>query len=60
MPTELPDTTKENYEAKLAEIENGVGKVVRIRMGDGATAKHPLEDIPDHLKERTIVIVDEG
>jgi hypothetical protein len=46
MPAELPDTTKENYQAKVANLEREVGKVVRIRRGDGKTAMHPLEGIP--------------
>ncbi len=47
MPTELPDADKNNYLAKLAEVEAKIGKVVTIRKGDGSTAKHPIEGIAD-------------
>jgi hypothetical protein len=47
MPTELPDVNKDNYLAKVAEIEAEIGKVVKIRKGNGATALHPLDGIPE-------------
>ena len=56
MPTELPYTTAENYQAKLAEIEAEIGKVVTIRKGGGLTAMLPTDGIPDHLKDKTIMI----
>ncbi len=56
MPTAMPGTTKENYEAMLAEIETAIGKTVRIRKGGGLTAMLPTDGIPDHLKDKTIVI----
>jgi hypothetical protein len=56
MPTGLPGTTTENYEARLAEIEAMIGKTVHIRKGDGLTAMLPTDGIPDHLKNKTIMI----
>lgn len=56
MPTDLPDVTKENYREKVATLEAEFGPVVRIRQGDGTTAKHPLEGIPDHLKDNAIIV----
>lgn len=56
MPTDLPDTTKENYLAKLAEIEAEIGKTVTIRKGGGLTAMLPTDGIPDHLKDKTIIV----
>lgn len=47
MPTEIEGVTKENYQEKLAAIEAEVGKFVRIRKGDGGTAMHPMDGIPD-------------
>jgi hypothetical protein len=46
MPTEV-DCNPQNYLAKVAEIELKVGATVVIRRGDGETAMHPLEGIPD-------------
>lgn len=56
MPTEVEGVTKENYLAKLAEIEAGVGKVVMIRKGSGLTAMLPTDGLPDHLKDNAIVV----
>jgi hypothetical protein len=39
--------TRENYQQKLAEIEAKIGPICTIRKGDGATAKSPLEGIPE-------------
>lgn len=48
MPTVLANVTHENYERRVAEIEAEFGsKVVRIRKGDGSTARSPLDGIPD-------------
>jgi|SRR5438132_1642786 len=54
MPTD-PDTMKENYEAKLADLECEIGKVVRIRKGAGKTAMHPLEGIPPG---KPVIVID--
>ena len=57
MPTEIVDVTKDNYLAKLADIEANIGKTVTIRKGGGETAMSPFEGIPDHLKENPIAVV---
>lgn len=57
IPTELPDVDKDNYLAKLAEIEAKIGKVVKIRKGDGATAMYPLEGLPEG---KPVLIVQAG
>lgn len=56
MPMDLPDTDATNYMAKLAEIETEIGKMVRIRKGSGLTAMLPTDGIPDHLKDKTIIL----
>lgn len=56
MPTTLDDATKDNYLDKAAEIEQAIGKTVRIRKGGGLTAMLPTDGIPDHLKEHTIIV----
>jgi len=56
MPTEESGITKENYKTKLSEIESELGKIVRIRKGDGLTAMLPTDGIPDHLKDKTIIV----
>ena len=56
MPTELPGTNAGNYLQKAAAIEAELGKTVRIRKGGGLTAMLPTDGIPDHLKDRTILI----
>ncbi|HBR26846.1 MAG TPA: hypothetical protein DD732_07425 [Rhizobiales bacterium] len=57
MPTELPGADKDNYLAKLAEIEAEIGKVVKIRKGDGSTAMYPLDGIPEG---KPIIVVRTG
>jgi hypothetical protein len=47
MPTEITGVTPENYKAKIAEIEAKVGVTVKISKGDGKTAMHPLQGIPE-------------
>lgn len=54
MPTELPGCTKDNYLAKLAEIERDIGTIQRIRKGSGLTARLPTDGIPAHVKVITI------
>ena len=56
MPTDLPGTDASNYLAKAAAIEAELGKTVRVRKGGGLTAMLPTDGIPDHLKDRTILI----
>lgn len=47
MPTDLPGVTAENYRDQVAAIEAEIGPVVVIRKGDGQTAMHPLDGIPE-------------
>jgi hypothetical protein len=56
MPTEIEDVTSENYLEKLAVIEAAMGKTVRIRKGGGLTAMLPTDGIPDHLRDKTIIV----
>lgn len=55
MPTALPDANADNYLAKLADIEAEIGKVVKIRKGDGAAA--PLDGIPGG---KPVIVVQTG
>ena len=57
MPTALANTDANNYLAKLADIQAEIGKVVKIRKGDGATAMHPLEGIPEG---KPVIVVQTG
>lgn len=56
MPTELEGVTHGNFQQKVTEIEAVIGKTVRIRKGGGQTAMLPSDGIPDHLKDKTIVV----
>lgn len=56
MPTEIEGANKDNYLEKLSEIELAIGKTVRIRKGSGLTAMLPTDGIPDHLKDKTIIV----
>lgn len=41
----------------LADIEAEIGKVVKIRKGNGATAMHPMEGIPEG---KPVIIIQPG
>lgn len=56
MPIDAPGVTKENWPEFKAKLESELGEIVRIRKGGGATAMSPLDGIPDHLKDKTIVV----
>jgi hypothetical protein len=56
MPAEIEGITSDNYLQKVAELEAGIGKTVRIRKGSGLTAMLPTDGIPDHLKDKTIFV----
>lgn len=47
MPTALQGVTSENYLEKVAALEAELGPVAVLRKGDGATAMHPLDGIPE-------------
>ena len=57
IPTNIEDTTKDNYLDKLAEIEKVFGKTITLQKGDGGTAMSPFDGIPDRLKDKTIAVV---
>jgi hypothetical protein len=56
MPTEAPGVTKDNWPAFKAKLEADLGETVKIRKGGGLTAMLPTDGIPDHLKDRTVLI----
>lgn len=56
MPGEDADITKENWQQRKAEIEAQLGPTVRIRKGSGLTAMLPTDGIPDHLKDKTMIV----
>jgi len=56
MPTELEGCNKENWRQYADRIEQQFGKMLTVRKGDGLTELSPTDGIPDHLKDRTIVI----
>ncbi len=56
MPTELDGVTNDNYRDCIARIEADIGPMVTIRKGGGLTAMLPTDGIPDHLKDKTIVV----
>lgn len=57
LPTgHIDGLTPETYHGYVAKLEAEVGKTVRIRKGGGLTAMLPTDGIPDHLKDKTIVI----
>ena len=55
LPSEI-DVTPGNWQAKLSELEASVGKSFRVNKGSGLTAMLPTDGIPDHLKNKTIVV----
>lgn len=54
MPTELEGGP--TWRDQLAALEAEIGKTVRIRKGSGLTAMLPTDGIPDHLKDKTIIV----
>lgn len=49
MPTELRGVTKDNYTARVAELEAQLGPTQTLRKGDGKTAMSPMDGIPAHI-----------
>jgi hypothetical protein len=47
MPTQIEDVTADNYLEHITAIEGEIGPACVIRKGDGETAMHPLEGIPE-------------
>lgn len=56
LPTEAPGVTAANYREFVAKLEGDLGKTVKIRKGSGLTALLPTDGIPDHLKDKTIIL----
>ena len=57
MPMSEPEgVTKDNYLEYAAKLETEHGKTVKIRKGGGLTAMLPTDGIPDHLKDKTIIV----
>ncbi len=56
MPTTIDGVTKDNYLAKVAELEAELGPTQRIRKGGGLTAMMPTDGIPDHVNVITIQV----
>jgi hypothetical protein len=56
MPTDLPGVTKDNYREHVERLEREIGASVRIQKGSGLTAMLPTDGIPDHLKDKTIIV----
>ncbi len=56
MPTALDGVTKENYKQHVEALEAKFGSTLPILGGDGRTAMSPLDGIPDHLKDSTILV----
>ena len=56
LPTELPDVSAENYLQRVAELEAQHGKTLPVVKGSGLTAMLPTDGIPEHLKDKTVVI----
>lgn len=47
MPIDADGINKDNYQTYVAELIARLGAVARLRKGDGSTAMHPLEGIPE-------------
>lgn len=56
MPTEFPQVSRENWRSVVAELNAKFGKTLTIREGSGPTAMLPTDGIPDHLKDKTIIV----
>jgi hypothetical protein len=56
IPVALDGVTKENYKEHVAALEAKFGSTLLMRSGDGHMAMSPLDGIPDHLKDNTILV----
>lgn len=59
MPTSMEGVTRENVNEHIARLEERFGPKVAITQGSGLTAMLPTDGIPDHLKEKTIILKQE-
>lgn len=56
LPTELEGVNASNYLERLAELEATLGKTLTVTKGAGLTAMLPTDGIPDHLKDKTVIV----
>lgn len=56
LKADVEGVTKDNYLEYAARFEAKHGKTVKIRKGGGLTAMLPTDGIPNHLKDKTIVV----
>lgn len=56
MPTDLPNVDSTNWQEAAAKLIAEFGPTVKIRKGSGLTAMLPTDGIPDHLKDKTIIV----
>jgi len=56
MPIDDANLTKDNWATFAEKLEANLGKMVKIRKGNGLTAMLPTDGIPDRLKDHTIMI----
>jgi hypothetical protein len=56
MPTKLEGVDKDNWHEHAERLEAEFGPTVKIRKGGGLTAMLPTDGIPDHLKDKTIIV----
>lgn len=56
MPVALDGVTKENYKQHVEALEAKFGSTLPMRGGDGHTAMSPLDGIPGHMKDNTILV----
>lgn len=56
LPTKAEGVDRNTWPAFKEKLESEFGPLVKIRKGSGATAMSPLDGIPAHLKDSTVVI----
>lgn len=56
MPTEMSGVTRDNYHLRVEQLRRDFGEKVTIRKGGGLTAMLPIDGIPDHLNDKTILV----
>lgn len=56
MPTEIEDCNTDNWRERASAIEVKFGETLSVRRGGGHTALLPTDGIPDHLRDKTVII----
>lgn len=56
LPTEKDNIGPDTWREFAAKLERELGPTVKIRKGSGLTAMLPTDGIPDHLKDKTIIV----